>query len=394
MITAETMLKAKILSHGVSFTPKALEVADRVGAKRQNLVYNQPLGSSKDRPQELLIMGVDRYETVVSCVAPVNDEHIIIDCDASDKLFAEDENVESDISISFVRAPKYYKLLLKNGAPITDYVSACGLDEMNIIPWRGCAISNPCLFCGTNVVTSEKNSIQTAFDLSEDNICFDEYLSLLREAVKIAKNDGCYVEHMHVIIISGNLRDEKLNLQCELYAKIAQTIYADIVDKASEGIIAVTMPPKNLDLLLKLKESGVSKVVFNLEVGNEPYFSRYCPGKSAIGYGHMMEALERSVKVFGKGNVWTNFVLGLEPIAPLLDVCERLAARGVSSSANVLHLDKGNRLDCPVPNFETITTFFRELAMLHKRFGFMPLYCSKALRTSLSNEAFDDRISL
>ena len=154
------------------------------------------------------------------------------------------------------------------------------------------------------------------------------------------------------------------------------------------------MPPKNFDLLKKMRQSGIDKVVFNLEVGNELLFNRYCPGKHNIGYHHILNALLESVNIWGAGNVWTNFVLGLEPIDGLLAFNASLAKEGIVSSANVLHLDKGNRLDCGVPSYDTVIKYFYELALILKENNQLPFYCSLALRTSLSNEAYQGRIVL
>ena len=57
-----------------------------------------------------------------------------------------------------------------------------------------------------------------------------------------------------------------------------------------------------------------------------------------------------------------------------------------------MHLDKGNLLDCSVPSANDVVDFFYRLEVLNNQEGFIPFYCAKALRTSLSNEAHDMRI--
>ena len=99
-----------------------------------------------------------------------------------------------------------------------------------------------------------------------------------------------------------------------------------------------------------------------------------------------------AVSVWGKGNVWSNLVLGLESNDVSLPLCEQLASMGIVISANVLHLDKGNRLDCSPPGLEQVMDFYFNLERINSCHGFKPFYCSKALRTSLSNEAHDLRI--
>lgn len=398
MIMAETFLKAKILTSGVSFSDTALEYALKHNAKKQNMVYNAPVNADRIRPQELFITHCDGYRTVVSCVAPCSSSPVQITVE-DEKLVAKVENrYVEDVDITFVQEPSYYQQRISRGTYVKEFVSACGYDELNIIPWRGCDISKGCLFCGSNAIAAEsEHGTLTAHMISISDVWEkkkDTYLRDLTEAVHLAKKAACYKEHMHVIIISGDLCDEKLDYQAEIYAQIAEKIYPEIREKAKEGVVAVLMPPKNFELLKKMSLSGIDKVVFNLEVGNENLFNQYCPGKRNIGYRHILNALSESVDIWGTGNVWTNFVLGLEPIDGLLALNARLAKEGIVSSANVLHLDKGNRLDCQVPSYDTVIKYFYELASVLKENNQLPFYCSQALRTSLSNETYEGRITL
>ena len=54
-VEEETYLKALILSRGIVFSEKALQVSVLEKAKGQNLVYNMPLNATNSRPQELII---------------------------------------------------------------------------------------------------------------------------------------------------------------------------------------------------------------------------------------------------------------------------------------------------------------------------------------------------
>ncbi|MBN3780899.1 hypothetical protein G3O06_25640 [Burkholderia sp. Ac-20345] len=65
---------------------------------------------------------------------------------------------------------------------------------------------------------------------------------------------------------------------------------------------------------------------------------------------------------------------------------EELAGRGIVSSANVLHVDEGSRLDCDQPSKETVIRLFHGLTEINQRNGFNAFYCAKAWRTSLPNE--------
>lgn len=398
-IKEETYLKAMILSRGIIFSESAMKVSYIEHAKGQNQVYNMPLDAPASRPQELIITNkMDQYSVVVSCVAENKAiSPVLLDTEPNGKLIAliDDEKIEN-IEIHYVKEPEYYSKYLSNGEPVKRYVSACGLDELNIIPWKGCAISKSCRFCGINHFV--KKDELSAHNISKNPDIWKKvqplYLNALREAVSIAKESDCYKEHAHVILIAGNLSNGCLDLETEIFAQIVEQIETIVHDISQEGVVVVISPPHEKKLIDILKHSGVGKVVFNLEAILPENFEKYCPGKADIGYDFFLDRLTYAIEIFGKGNVWTNLVLGLENIEDMLLKCEELIHKGIVISANVLHLDKGNTLDCNVPDPLDVLYFFYKLELLNSKEGFRPFYCSKALRTSLSNEAHDGRITL
>lgn len=396
-VQEETYLKGQILTRGVIFSKSALAYAKNNNAKRQNLVYNAPLGYTLERPQELLIRHADGYETVVSCVAPCKKNNVYVDVIDNRLVASISDRIIENVSLSFVEEPDYYHKRLPDGTELKTLVSACGYDELNILPWKGCAISKGCLFCGVNVVSVENANDITAARIScpggWDSVR-QGYIDNLCAAIRIAAQSECYKQHMHVIIISGDLKNDALDLQTDIYAFISSRIKEIVDSKATEGIVAVLMPPNDSSKLRSLKNAGITNVVFNLEVGDKELFKKYCPGKEDIGYDHIMYSLYQATEIWGRGHSWSNFVLGLEPIDGLLRINDELAKDGVISSANILHLDVGNRLDCDVPDYDTVINYFYGLSCILKEYDYKPYYCSKALRTSLSNEAYDGRIVL
>lgn len=396
IVKEETYLKAAILTSGVEFSKKALNLAILENAKVQNLVYNMPINALNTRPQELIITNIkDNYSVVVSCVASnLLRKPVYIDVDYKNRLIAFINEKKLDgVEIHFVKEPDYYKKILTNGEIVKKYISACGLDELNIIPWKGCAISKKCKFCGiNNFINDDLSAYKVSVKKDEWNNKFDIYLNNLEEAISIAIKSSCYLEHAHVILISGNLDNNSLDFQTEIFGQIVKKIYPLVKFVSNEGIVVVMTPPHNMNLISELKKSGVSKVVFNLEAITEDGFKKYCPGKADLGYDFFINRLEYAVNEFGKGNVWTNLVFGLENKDDVLEKCLFIIKKGIVVSANVLHLDKGHTLDCSIPNLENVIDFFYRLEILNKSENFKPFYCSKALRTSLTNEAHNCRI--
>jgi hypothetical protein len=407
MPSPEASLKAHILAHGITFTREAKQTCARLGCKPQGLIYNAPRTADLAyRPQELLLQASDGYCCCVSCIAPVPSREPVRVGSSGLTLHATWGGTTSDaegVSIEPVPEPSYYQLHLPSGCAVTELVSACGCDELNIWPWYDCAIQQKCSFCGVNTVNSMRQGSSerlSALSLSKSGDAYScweqrfrqDYLDRLEQAMRIAMGDECYAEHLHLILISGNLDNSQLDAQALIYADIAQRSSMVAQHRASEGLVAVTAPPRDLQLLSTLHQSGVRVFVCNLEAFSEQAFLRHCPGKAQVGRAHYLKALEESVNVFGTGRTWTNFVLGLEAPAVLLDGCARLADSGIVPGANVLHLDMGGKTDLAVPDVDSVLWFYSELASLYHQHNMRPFYCAKALRTSLTNEAYDGRL--
>jgi hypothetical protein len=404
---SETLAKAYVLTHGVTFSSTAIRHAQEVGAKGQNLVYNAPAAiDSEFRPQELLFVGDDGYSVCVSAVARVPGRQAA-EIDLVDGVLSittpgiEIPNLD-EICISYVPEPSYYKSTTTTGRPLTRVVSACGTDELNVWPWHDCAIGRTCTFCGINKVQGlvgwETDPIHSLKWRAEPSVATswaamkEQTIEEVVEAVRVACDDPCYDEHLHLIMISGNLANHQLDDQARIYADIAQALRRHFSHRFTDGIIAVTAPPLDFSLLELMKDSGIDTIVLNLEAYTPEAFQRHCPGKASIGRDHYIHALERSVEVFGRGHSWCNFVLGLEATSALLDGCERLAELGISPGANVLHVDHGASIDLHAPSYGDVIGFYGRLAEICRRHDHRPYYCSKALRTSLANEAFDGRL--
>jgi hypothetical protein len=419
-VGSESLAKAYILTHGVAFTGAALEFASHVGAKRQNMVYNAPAivdrGSTKSansklssqlaRPQELFLRGENEYDVCVSAVAPVTGrESAVVDCVDGKLILATPGRPrlgQSLPSLDYVPEPSYYARFTRSGRPVTRWVSACGYDEMNVWPWHDCAISRPCSFCGINAVHKHTGrnldllharAIQHHTDaLAHWNSTREEVVGEILEAIDAALDDECYRDEVHLILISGNLADQHLNAQAAIYADISRAIMSRHPLRFAEGVVAVTAPPLDLDLLVEMRQGGIRVAVFNLEAFTPTAFSRHCPGKARVGRSHYLEALMKGVEIFGRGNIWSNFVLGLEPQRDLLAGCAELASKGVTPGANVYHRDQGATATLDPPTYDAVLDFYRELASLYQKYGLRPYYCRFALRTSLANEAFDGKL--
>lgn len=100
-------------------------------------------------------------------------------------------------------------------------------------------------------------------------------------------------------------------------------------NKNDKKISIMTTPPKQIETIKELKKCGVDEVIFNLEIFDRNIAKNIMPGKGTITLLDYTRAFENSVQIFGKGNVRSMLVLGLEPEESFLKGIEYLCSLGV-----------------------------------------------------------------
>jgi len=111
--------------------------------------------------------------------------------------------------------------------------------------------------------------------------------------------------------------------------------------------VAVVGAPADLSVLPKYKEAGFANISTNIEVWDRNLFASICPGKEKRngGWRHWVDSLEASVDIFGKGNVHSTIVGGLEPKESTLEGIEYLASKGVVCHFSAFRPEKGTALE-------------------------------------------------
>ncbi|MBQ7227454.1 MAG: radical SAM protein [Clostridia bacterium] len=96
------------------------------------------------------------------------------------------------------------------------------------------------------------------------------------------------------------------------------------------GAISIEFaPPANLDKLSEMKKAGVTNVIMNLEISNPALRKEICPGKGRITYEHYYKAYERAVELFGRGQVSSVLIAGLQPYDDIVEECRKMTKIGV-----------------------------------------------------------------
>ena len=141
----------------------------------------------------------------------------------------------------------------------------------------------------------------------------------------------------HIYLVGGSLTDARQ--EGERFLQLARFLKRENRYGIPVALGSGALPD---DLIEQFRrEQLVDYVCFNLEMWSEPLFARICPGKNRyVGYQRWIESLETAVRLWGRGNVYSAMVAGIEldpeygmsweEAAQLaLDGAEDLCARGI-----------------------------------------------------------------
>lgn len=122
-------------------------------------------------------------------------------------------------------------------------------------------------------------------------------------------------------------------------------------------------PAKNLRDYDYLKKLGVDHISICLEFYNPKEFARLCPGKKEfLGREKFLKSIEYASKVFGKGRVAGEIIVGLEPIKDTINAIEEFAQYGAVSTICVFRPTVGTDLEkVRPPKSENVAEAFKKM---------------------------------
>lgn len=229
--------------------------------------------------------------------------------------------------IKFPEPPEFYYQTTKDGVSFRDIASdtSYGSPDKSLIVFYSteCSVKDngkTCLFCVMNGTTDiEGGEHRPAW----------KYPHQIAEVIKYAYQKEGY---RHLTITGGFVPERR---EVEYYLDVAENIKEALGTETFQGTACIGAP-LDLSIIEKYKEAGFSSLAFNTEVWRKEYFDIVCPGKvdECGGYDNWLKAIEYAVDVFGKGNVRSNFVAGLQPKEILFEGLEYLASIGVVTVAS------------------------------------------------------------
>lgn len=185
-----------------------------------------------------------------------------------------------------------------------------------------------CLFCNL-VSTSQTYDLVLKKKATQD----------IGEVAKAAFSES---NVKHVLLTGGCFNHQK---EIELVTDIVRTISEHAGLNRVPGTI-LPSPAKNLDEIEKYYDSGINAIGFSMEIWDEMLYRAICPGKSkSFSHDEFVNSIRNAVEVFGEGNVYGVFVMGLEPRETFLDGVRVLTSLGANVVPFVWSPNPGSKLE-------------------------------------------------
>ncbi|MBC7963108.1 MAG: radical SAM protein [Steroidobacteraceae bacterium] len=317
---------------GVHYTERALETVDESVQMRSPYLFGSRDGEIKDLPESLLLRD---GTTILTDPTPLDQNPYLVDLvDGKLALVDDGDFVEY---VELWSKPLYYDKFTKSGIPMS-HVASARPQRLNIFQSSYChfwADKKECRFC--DIVThtkQQKNELGVPSRLKPEDVS-----ETIREAIKEPGRFTGMCLTSGSVLKGDNIFDREVDFYIETLQAIGENFKTK---KFPSQLIASAFDENQLARLYE--ETGLMSYTSDLEVLGEEKFNWICPGKAqSVGYKEWRQRLIRAVDIFGRGNVGTGLVGGVElakpygftseadALASTLEEAEFLAENGVTT---------------------------------------------------------------
>ncbi len=185
-----------------------------------------------------------------------------------------------------------------------------------------------CLFC--NLVSTSK---------TYDSVLRRKETEDIGEVARAAFSEG---KVRHILLTGGCFNHQK---EIELVSDILKSIRSHTGLSRVPGTI-LPSPAKGIEEIKKYYDTGIKAIGFSMEIWDEKLYEAICPGKSKdISHKEFIHSIETAVHVFGEGNVYGVFVMGLESRKTFLNGVRGITDLGANVVPFVWSPNPGSKLE-------------------------------------------------
>jgi hypothetical protein len=318
-------LKAAMLVEGINFAPGAFDAVGTKFKEQNHGLFGWDFTDHKgiQLPDDFVLSDGTviqfRYNPLSPYVVELREGHYIVT-----------KGGKALDTVNLIPRPRYYEALTESGAVMRQIAQTGGEDCFFVCYQNYCshfAREEQCLFC--NLVSTKKtyNSVLGRKDFRD-----------IGEVAAAAFAEG---DCRHILLTGGCFSHEK---EVPLVASIVGAITSALGVAQVPGTI---LPSATVDEddIRHYRDTGIGAIGYSMEIWDEALYKGICPGKAkSVAHDEFFNAIKKAVGIFGAGNVYGVFVMGLEPRVTLLEGVRALSEIGANVVPFVWSPNPGSKL--------------------------------------------------
>jgi len=234
-------------------------------------------------------------------------------------------------NVEWIPRPAYYGMSTTSNHQMVKIGQLGGEDCLFFCYQNYCSFFSrheQCLFC--NLVSTSK---------TYDAVLKRKDTEDIGEVAKAAFSEGAV---KHVLLTGGCFNHQK---EIDLVGDILKSIRDNTGLDRVPGTI-LPSPAKGIEEIKRYHDTGIKAIGFSMEIWDEKLYEAICPGKS-IGTSHdeFVNSIKSAVRIFGEGNVYGVFVMGLEPRETFLEGVRAITDLGANVVPFVWSPNPGSKLE-------------------------------------------------
>lgn len=318
-------LKAELLVEGIRATPEALqEVGKKYKEQNHGLFgwdFEDHVGLAL--PDDFLLPDGTVVQFRMNSSSPYRV------CKNGDDLVLSSRDEEL-CKVRWIPRPEYYIRTTSSGQRMVQVGQIGGEDCLFFCYQNYCSHFSKreeCLFCNLVSATETYGSLRKK-DLND-----------IGEVAKAAFSEG---QVKHVLLTGGCFSHQK---EIELITEVLESIRMHTGFDRIPGTI-LPSPARGLEEINQYYNAGIDALGFSMEIWDEKLYQAICPGKAKdISHDKFLDSIKLAVKVFGEGNVYGVFVMGLEPKKTFLEGVRGITSLGANVVPFVWSPNPGSKLE-------------------------------------------------
>jgi hypothetical protein len=244
--------------------------------------------------------------------------------------------------VRIVPQPRYYARNTSSGLPMWRIGTAYG-GYIAINPASGCGFTKlgvGCRFCDVPTRAIEREAPLSVSDVIE--------------TVGAAFAEGA-VEFVYLHV--GYLEGEDAGISF-------LEPYVNAIKKHFDTLVAVQIqPPRTNRWIDNTYAMGVDALSYSVEIHDPEILRQHCAGRAEhVGRERYYDALAYAATIFPSGTVWSDLIVGLEPVGSTMSGIDTLVGMNVLPVLSLFHpLDDTSLRDHPLPTATDVAPVFAHL---------------------------------